>query len=245
MKVRNAQVGLVAAAVVLAALAFSALGPNRQLLPLERYGPFGSPRGPAHRTLAVQTRSGLSARSVHFARGHPSRASRRRVCPSSWHLVAACVVGTITTNVMMNPLSTGDWDLLAQSRRRRILSEIRRIPGIHYRELQRRIGIGDGDLRYHLESLVRAGSITSAEKLGRVHFFELGFHGRRDVLSLPDLDQKILDFVQTVGEATESDLMSAFGLSHGNASEHLHRLQTEGLVESHRTGHTLRWHQFR
>ena len=129
--------------------------------------------------------------------------------------------------------------------RRRIQEEIRMNPGIHYRELQRRLGIANGDLSHHLRRLVHAGEIVSTRGHGRLHFFLSEFRGPMEAYALPDRCQQVLQLVRQNPGATEVGVMRAVNLSLGRTSEILRCLESEGWALSVHAGHQLRWYPHR
>jgi predicted transcriptional regulator len=55
--------------------------------------------------------------------------------------------------------------------RARIMSTLNRSPGIHFRELQRRLDAANGTLRHHLDVLVAEKSVTTMSVNGRTCYY--------------------------------------------------------------------------
>ncbi len=55
--------------------------------------------------------------------------------------------------------------------RMRIMSTLDRSPGIHFRELQRRLDAANGTLRYHLDVLISESSVTTMSVNGRTCYY--------------------------------------------------------------------------
>lgn len=120
-------------------------------------------------------RSGRNPLRSAGAHGPPSGLGeyRRRALPEAggWQ---STKFSNVSGAIGILPGFVRDEDFSDHPRRKRLLEEIRKNPGIHYRELQRRTGIAGGDLRYHLRKLSRARLISIVEKFGEVHFFDSG-----------------------------------------------------------------------
>ncbi|AIJ06144.1 transcriptional regulator, ArsR family [Methanocaldococcus bathoardescens] len=55
--------------------------------------------------------------------------------------------------------------------RRKIYNSIKKHPGIHFRELERRVNIATGNLQYHLQYLEKKNLIKSENDGGYVRYF--------------------------------------------------------------------------
>ena len=76
---------------------------------------------------------------------------------------------------------------LALETRRKLFEEIRRFPGIHFRELKRRTGLAIGSLQYHLDVLCKT-RLVRAEKRGKfVRYFPLIGEPSREAVSYTHL----------------------------------------------------------
>lgn len=139
------------------------------------------------------------------------------------------------------------WDFHEENRptqriRSRILKRIREHPGICYRELQRQVGAADGTFAYHIGRLMRAQQIICTRARGRTHVFDIEFRGPKEGVTLTNRERRILDLLGRDPGATESSVMSAFGMSRSGVSHHLRSLQFYGWARSQRMGAELRWY---
>ncbi len=126
--------------------------------------------------------------------------------------------------------------------RRLILQEIRAHPGLHYREISRRLGIANGELSEHLRRLESAGLIRHKYWLGRKHFFGVEFVGDFRLFMLSGWDRLAFGYLVGHPGSSASDLVSALGNGQGAASVHLSRLRALGVVEARRSGRVLQWY---
>lgn len=134
-------------------------------------------------------------------------------------------------------------DVLAHDVRRRIRDEVAAEPGIHFRELKRRLGVGRGILEHHLDKLVDADVLSEASSTGYRCYFP---HGRvdRQVMQAAaalrsDTARTLLRAVAARPGASLSDLARAAGMATSTASYHLDRLVEAGLVAKGRDGSKL------
>lgn len=125
--------------------------------------------------------------------------------------------------------------------RKRIYEMVRDSPGIHLRELERRLDIVMGSLQYHLQDLEKKRLIQSFADDEYVRYFvrdrKLGETDRK-ILSL--LRRKgcrhiLINLLQDPG-MNNKDLANAIGLSPSTTSWHLNKLLKEGIIERIKTG---------
>lgn len=130
---------------------------------------------------------------------------------------------------------------LSLETRRKLFEEIRRFPGIHFRELRRRTGLAIGSLQYHLDVLCKT-RLVRAEKRGKfIRYFPLiGEPSReeRDALSLlrEENVRKIALYLADRKRATNKQLARFSGLSPSTVSFHMSKLVSAGLVDKQRRG---------
>lgn len=123
-------------------------------------------------------------------------------------------------------------------RRRRIYQTIAAHPGLHLRELERRMGGGLGDLRYHLDHLEKSGLITSQEDRYRKTFFPVHGFSYPDARLVSLLRQaaprRILLVLLESGERGFEELRDALRVSKSTLSFHMRKLLDAGLVHASR-----------
>ena len=124
--------------------------------------------------------------------------------------------------------------------RKKLYSEIKKAPGIHFRELKRRTGLAIGALQYHLDVLVKA-RIIKAQKRGKFirYFSVVGEHSESEKLTLGLLREesvrKIVLLLIEKKRATNSQLSRFLELAPSTVSFHMQKLLKAGLVEKKRT----------
>lgn len=130
---------------------------------------------------------------------------------------------------------------LALETRRKLFEEIRRFPGIHFRELRRRTGLAIGSLQYHLDVLCKT-RLVRAEKRGKfIRYFPLigePSKEERETLSLlrEKNVRKIVLYLADKKRATNKQLARFLELSPSTVSFHISKLISAGLVAKHRKG---------
>jgi len=128
---------------------------------------------------------------------------------------------------------------LALETRRKLFEEIRRFPGIHFRELRRRTGLAIGSLQYHLDVLCKT-RLVRAEKRGKfIRYFPLigePSKEEREALSLlrEENVRKIVLYIADKKRATNRQLARFLGLSPSTVSFHISKLVSAGLVSKQR-----------
>ncbi len=119
-------------------------------------------------------------------------------------------------------------------RRRAIHDLIRAHPGLHLRELERRLRIGLGDLRHHLRVLEDAGLVTSKDDGYRTTYFPVrGFHhldaGLVALLRQGTPRRILLALLEGV-ELRFEDLRKVVKVSKSTLSFHLAKLAEASLI---------------
>jgi predicted transcriptional regulator len=115
-----------------------------------------------------------------------------------------------------------------------ILLEVGRVPGIHFRELSRRLALADGDLAYHLHVLTQANLLRCESLTGRkLYFAGEGTPERRDEIPL-GTEREVLDCIQAREPTSIHTVASLVGVSYADASYHVRNLRALGLVDAER-----------
>jgi len=124
--------------------------------------------------------------------------------------------------------------LLELESRREIYQLISGSPGLHFRELQRRLDIAYGKLQYHIEVLVKHGLIEEEKTEEYSRFYLSNFKSimEREIMSL--LRQKsvrhILVYLLENPGSQNKDIADATGLSPSTISWHIGRLLHSGAI---------------
>ena len=130
---------------------------------------------------------------------------------------------------------------LALATRRKLFDEIKRFPGIHFRELRRRTNLAIGSLQYHLDVLCKA-RLVKAEKKGKyLRYFPVinePSREEKDILALlrePNV-RKLVLFLANKKRATNKQLAKFLGVSASTVSFHINKLLSARIVTKHRKG---------
>ena len=111
---------------------------------------------------------------------------------------------------------------------------------MHLRKVCRDLGLGVGDVQYHLERLEREGAVTSSRRGAYRRLYLGGLFGEQQGVILSALAQRtprelILHLIEEPGVSQEH-LAAALGMSAPSVSWNLKRLVQLGLVERGQTG---------
>jgi len=123
----------------------------------------------------------------------------------------------------------------ALTSRERILALVVAEPGLHLRELPRRLGLSLRSVRYHLETLVDQRLVTSHRSGRYERWFAVGSLSSDDRALISALrvgaQRRILSELQAAGPTRFAALERATALSAATMVNGLDRLSAEGLVE--------------
>ncbi|WP_406660455.1 winged helix-turn-helix transcriptional regulator [Methanolobus sp. ZRKC3] len=130
--------------------------------------------------------------------------------------------------------------------RKRIFEAIQEFPGIHLRELERKLGIAVGNLQYHLHYMEEHNIISSLREEQHVRYFvrdRILDESDKNILSL--LRRKacrhILVHLMKMPGMNNKELASAIGLSPSTISWHLNKLIAAGILEKKKCGRTSKY----
>lgn len=125
--------------------------------------------------------------------------------------------------------------------RRKIYELIRKSPGIHFREIERRLNIAIGNLQYHLYYLEKENLIRSERDGEYIRYYP------KDCM-LDEIDRKIISFLRrrtarriliyllTNPNANNKEIAQGIGLSPSTISWHLNKLLEAKIVERKKEG---------
>ncbi|MBD6955376.1 MAG: winged helix-turn-helix transcriptional regulator [Thermoplasmata archaeon] len=119
-------------------------------------------------------------------------------------------------------------------KRKEIYETIEKNPGMHFRELQRRLNLNVGELQYHLDVLEKEQLIVSREEMGYRRYYPRALENPSEKKYLPFLRQPIarrilISLIENGGgnmETLERDL----GLKKTTLNYHLKKLLSGNLV---------------
>lgn len=133
-------------------------------------------------------------------------------------------------------------DVLELEVRREIFEFITRFPGLHMREIQRKLGLSIALAEYHLNFLEKADFVSSIDEGGYRRYYaktgkedEPGYalgHEERKIVGL--LRQKIplqvALFLLKTGQASHKEISDSLGIAASKLSVHLKKMETLGVV---------------
>lgn len=125
-------------------------------------------------------------------------------------------------------------EAIALENRRKIYDLVRNNPGCHFREIERKINMPYGTLKYHLNFLVKKELLVEKKDSNNLRYFSKEFNSNDyDLLSLLRQGslRKILVFLATSKQCTNKDLVSFTNLSPSTISWHLNKLLRKKVVE--------------
>ncbi len=123
--------------------------------------------------------------------------------------------------------------------RKKIYGTIKRNPGLHFRELQRRVEIATGALQYHLDFLQKKHLVKTEREtkflryyLVRQDFVETDLMG----LLRQESIRRIAVFLMQRRFANNTTIAHEVGLSPSTTSWHLEKLAENNVIEKQRKG---------
>ncbi len=130
-----------------------------------------------------------------------------------------------------------------ESVRERVLGFVRAYPGVHAREVERRLQLSSRLASYHLEALQEHGQVQCLEETGYSRFFPAVGHprwSRREMqfLSLMrrQVSLRIVILLAQEGESTRERLAGRLNLARASVSHHLALLAEGGLLRAEQRG---------
>lgn len=130
-------------------------------------------------------------------------------------------------------------DALLLDVRKKIYNSLKRSPGLHFRELQRRTKLATGSLQYHLDYLLKRHLLKQEKDLKFTRFYLVrdSFEGQKEmnVLRQESL-RKIVLLLLEKKRANNTQVSRWIGVSPSTASWHLSKLLEKGIVEKTKKG---------
>ena len=123
--------------------------------------------------------------------------------------------------------------------RKKIYNSLKRSPGLHFRELQRRTKLATGSLQYHLDYMLKRHLLKQEKDLKFTRFYLVrdSFEGQKEmnVLRQESL-RKIVLLLLEKKRANNTQVSRWIGVSPSTASWHLSKLLEKGVVEKTKKG---------
>lgn len=131
-------------------------------------------------------------------------------------------------------------DLLKLEVRRRIYEEVVMNPGLHHRELQRRLSLPSGQLEHHLRYLLKRELIVSRREGGYIRYYPAEGLKESEKRALSFLRQEIpraimIYLLQNPG-ATHREILGGVKVSGATLTYHLKRMVSRGVVVEESAG---------
>ncbi len=121
-----------------------------------------------------------------------------------------------------------------------ILREIQLNPGIHMRELQRRLKMPTGTLTYNLQVLEKEGKIYSRVEGGYRRYYALTLkrESERKIIAVLRLrtPRRILAYLLVNPGASQKEISEYLNISAGTLSYHMKKLVSMNIVEERKEG---------
>ncbi|GAB6135892.1 winged helix-turn-helix transcriptional regulator [Thermococcus prieurii] len=126
-------------------------------------------------------------------------------------------------------------------RRNEILNYIRNRPGVTFRELARELGLGIGDLQYHLGKLEKEGQVFSRKVGRRRYIFPAGFEeeAQRLLMAISTETRRRILLLLMEGSMSQGELARELGVSQPTVSYHMRELEKLGVVRAKRAGKSV------
>jgi len=130
---------------------------------------------------------------------------------------------------------------LGMERRNEILQTIEARPGVTFRELARELGVGIGDLQYHLRKLEREGAVFSRKVGKRRYIFPRGFEKeyQKLVIAISTETRRRILLALMKGPLGQSEIARELELSQPTVSYHMRELTKLGIVNAERHGKSI------
>lgn len=121
-----------------------------------------------------------------------------------------------------------------------ILGFIDRYPGVHAREIERRLALSNKLATYHLGSLERDGLVRRVDDVGYTRFVPEGLAAQEDIaficLMRRPVALRITLLLLDEGELQQGEVAKRLGLAKASITYHLARLTKPGIVSCRREG---------
>lgn len=122
-------------------------------------------------------------------------------------------------------------------------------PGVHFRELVRRLDLGHGQAQYHLRDLTGRGTVVGERLYGQTHYYPPEFDPwERRLLALLHRETAgdVVAHLLSTGSQSPADVAVELDIARSTLEWHLERLVDAGVVEKQRgEGNRMRLHLVR
>ncbi|MGA1822876.1 MAG: winged helix-turn-helix transcriptional regulator [Thermoplasmatota archaeon] len=137
-------------------------------------------------------------------------------------------------------------DPLELDTRKRIFDLIESSPGIHFREIARRLDIPMGVVEYHIHYMIKRDMIISKKEGRYKRYYTEGKHGSREKTVLPflrkDVPRKIIMHLMLNPGSRHRDLKDQLNVSGSTLTFHLKKMIRKGVLEEKEDEGTKRFY---
>ncbi|RLF49062.1 MAG: transcriptional regulator [Thermoplasmata archaeon] len=131
-------------------------------------------------------------------------------------------------------------EALALETRRKIYEVIEGNPGLHFRELMRRVNVSHSTLKYHISYLIKKGLVTMVSDGGLTRYYAAGKVDRRDKVVISalrnDIERRIVMHLLSTHGSNFHEIMKDLNMGQSKLSYHLKRLVEKKIVDFKREG---------
>ncbi len=124
--------------------------------------------------------------------------------------------------------------------RKRIYDHIRLNPGVHFRVIQRDLGLAVGQLDFHVNAMVRGEVIVKEIETGNARFYVRDRFSREEKKALSvlrrEIPRGIVLFLLDRPGASPSEILEAFKITNATLSYHLRKLEKSGILKAETEG---------
>lgn len=130
---------------------------------------------------------------------------------------------------------------MAMERRNEILKAITDRPGTTFRELARELGLGIGDLQYHLRKLEKEGKVFSRKIGRRRYLFPKGFEetAQRLLIAISTETRRRILLLLIERPKNQKEIAKSLGLSQPTVSYHMDELLKLGVVTAEKESRSV------
>jgi len=135
---------------------------------------------------------------------------------------------------------------LESPQRRKILRFVKRNPGLHFREISRRVPLTRGTLDYHMKTMESVGLLKTVSGRGRIHYFvaDAPYPAEEETLIIALRNEslrRIITGIYLNQGACNEEIAEDVGLSGATVREHVRYLEDLGVVIAERDGRYVRY----
>lgn len=135
---------------------------------------------------------------------------------------------------------------LDNPQRRKILRFVKRNPGLHFREILRRVPLTRGTLDYHMKTMESVGLLKTISGRGRIHYFvaDAPYSAEEETLIIALRNESLRRIITEIylnQGACNEEIAEDVGLSGATVYEHIRYLEDLGVVIAERDGRCVRY----